>query len=182
MRLREKILDRRVVYAGNYLTAQQVLVLLPDGKTATRDIVQPPDAVAVVPLDRAGNIYLVRQYRPAIDRVLYELPAGIIDHGESPARTARRECEEEIGMRPKRLKKRCTAYHATGFSTGCVHIYLATGLTPVRRKPPGGAEFVEPVRLSFARAFRMALANRIVDAQSLIGLLWAKRLLKHNAV
>lgn len=178
MKLREKILQRRVVYTGKYLTARQYLVRLPDGKTAIRDIVQPPDAVAVVPLDGAGNIYLVRQYRPAIGRVLYELPAGIIDHGESPIRTARRECEEEIGMRPKRLKKLCTAYHATGFSTGCVHIYLATGLTPVRRAPSDASEFVKPVRLSFARAFRMALANQIVDAQSLIGLLWAKRLLQ----
>ena len=178
MRLREEILERRVVYAGSYLTVQQVLVRLPDGNTTTRDIVQPPDAVAVVPLDGVGNIYLVRQHRPAIGRILYELPAGIIDHGESPLRTARRECEEEIGMRPKRFKKLCTAYHATGFSTGCVHIYVATGLTPVRRKSSGAQEFVEPVRLSFARAFRMALANRIVDAQSLIGLLWAKRLLK----
>lgn len=178
MRLREEILKRRVVYAGSYLTAQQFLVRLPDGNTTTRDIVQPPDAVAVVPLDSSGNIYLVRQFRPAIGRILYELPAGIIDHGESPLRTARRECEEEIGMRPKRLKKLCTAYHATGFSTGCVHIYVATGLTPGRLKSSGAQEFVEPVRLSFARAFRMALENRIVDAQSLIGLLWAKRLLK----
>ena len=180
MRLREQILERRVVYAGSYLTAQQYLVRLPDGNTATRDIVQPRDAVAVVPLDGAGNIYLVRQYRPAIGRILFELPAGIIDHGESPVRTARRECEEEIGMRPKRLKKLCTAYHATGFSTGCVHIYLATGLTRVRRDLAATREFVEPVRLSFTRAYQMALTNRIVDAQSLIGLLWANRLLKRG--
>jgi len=177
MKLREKILRRRVVYTGNYLTTHQYLVRLPNGKTAIRDIVRPPDAVAVVPIDDAGHIYLVRQYRPAIGRVLYELPAGVIDHDETPVRTARRECEEEIGMRPKRLKKLCTAYHATGFSTGCVHIYLATGLSPARRETPDATEFLAPVRLSFARAFRMALTNRIVDAQSLIGLLWAKRLL-----
>ncbi|MFQ5989954.1 MAG: NUDIX domain-containing protein [Candidatus Methylomirabilales bacterium] len=178
MRLREKVLKRRRVYAGNYLMAEQYLVRLPDGSTATRDIVRPPDAVAVVPLDTAGNIYLVRQYRPAVGRLLYELPAGIIDRGESPARTARRECEEEIGLRPKRLRKLCIAYHATGFSTGCVHIYLGTELTPVRRKGPRAAEFVEAFRLPFPRAFRMAISNQIVDAQSLIGLLWAKRLLE----
>jgi len=182
MRLREKVLQRRVVYAGSYLTAHQYLVRLPDGTTATRDIVRPPDAVAVVPLDDAGNIYLVRQYRPAIGRILYELPAGVIDPGESPGVTARRECAEEIGLRPKRLKKLCVAYHATGFSTGCVHIFLATGLMPVRRKRPDASEFVEPVRLPFRRAVRMALANRIVDAQSLIGLLWTRRLLEQRAV
>jgi ADP-ribose pyrophosphatase len=182
MRLREKVLKRRVVYAGGYLTAHQYLVRLPDGSTATRDIVRPPEAAAVVPLDGAGNIYLVRQYRPAVGRVLYELPAGIIDHGESPVRTARRECEEEIGMRPKHLKKLCAAYHATGFSTGRVHIFLATGLTPMRREASGAPEFVEPVRLPFRQAYRMALMNRIVDAQSLIGLLWAQRLLEQGAL
>lgn len=178
MRLREQVLKRRVVYTGNYLSTHQYLVRLPNGKTATRDIVRPPDAAAVVPLDEAGNIYLVRQYRPAVGRILYELPAGIIDHGEPPVRTARRECEEEIGMRPKRLKKLCVTYHATGFSTGCVHIFVATGLIPVKRKSTNEAEFVEPVRLPFHRAYRMALANRIVDAQSLIGLLWAKGLIE----
>lgn len=182
MRLREKVLKRRVVYAGGYLTTHQYQVRLPDGTTATRDIVQPPDAVSVVPLDGAGNIYLVRQYRPAVGRILYELPAGLIDHGESPVRTARRECEEEIGMRPKRLKKLCVVYHATGFSTGCVHIFLATGLTPTRRETSGAPEFVEPIRLPFRRAFQMALTNRIVDAQSLIGLLWAQRLLEQGAL
>jgi len=182
MRLREKVLERRVVYAGNYLTTHLYVVRLPDGTTATRDIVRPPDAVAVVPLDGAGHIYLVRQYRPAIGRILYELPAGVIDQGESPVRTARRECEEETGMRPKRLKKLCVAYHATGFSTGCVHIFLGTGLSAVRRQRPAAPEFVEPVRLPFHQAYRMALRNQIVDAQSLIGLLWTKRLLDQGAI
>ena len=56
MRLQEKVLERRVVHAGNYLTTYLYVVRLPDGTTATRDIVRPPDAVAVVPLDDAGNI------------------------------------------------------------------------------------------------------------------------------
>lgn len=180
MRLREKILRQRVVYRGDYLTAHQYLVRLPDGTTATRDIVRPPDAAAVVPLDGAGNIYMVRQYRPAIGRILYELPAGIIDHGEAPVRAARRECEEETGMRPKRLKKLCVSYHAAGFSTGCVHIFLATGLTPVRRRPSDVGEFVDPIRLPLHRAFRMIHTNRIVDAQTLIGLLWTRRLLEQG--
>ena len=178
MPLREKVLQRRRVYTGNYLRAEQYLVRLPDGTTATRDIVRPPDAAAIVPLDKAGNIYLVRQYRSAVGRLLYELPAGIIDRGESPVRTARRECEEEIGLRPKRLRKLCIAYHAAGFSTGCVHIYLGTDLIPVRRKALSEPEFVESVRLPFSRAFRMALTNRIEDAQTLIGLVWVKRLLE----
>ena len=178
MRLREKILRRRVVYRGSYLTTEQLLVRLPNGRQTTRDIVRPPNAVAVVALDQEGYTYLVRQYRPALGRVLLELPAGIIDPGESPATTARRECEEEIRMRPKRLRKLCTTYHASGFSTGHIHIFLATDLTPVKGPPPDPTEFIEAVRVPFAQAYRMVLKHRIVDAQSQIGILWTKPLLQ----
>lgn len=176
MRLREKILRRRVVYKGSYLTAEQLLVRLPDGGRTTRDIVRPPNAVAVVALDQQGYTYLVRQYRPALGRVLLELPAGIIDPGESPGATARRECEEEIRMRPKHLKRLCTTYHASGFSTGHIHIFLATGLTPVRGPRPDPTEFIEAVRLPFIQAYRMVLRNQIIDAQSQLAILWTKQL------
>jgi ADP-ribose pyrophosphatase len=176
MRLREKVLKRRVVYKGSYLTTEQLLVRLPNGRQTTRDIVRPPNAVAVVALDREGYTYLVRQYRPALGQVLLELPAGVIDPGESPVATARRECEEEIRMRPKRLKRLCTTYHATGFSTGHIHIFLATDLTPVKGLPPDPTEFIEAVRLPFARAYRMVLNNRIMDAMSQIGILWTQQL------
>lgn len=182
MRLREKLLLRRVVYKGSYLTTEQLLVRLPNGRQTTRDIVRPPNAVAVVALDDEGYTYLVRQYRPALGRVLLELPAGIIDPGESPVVTARRECEEEIRMRPKSLKKLCTTYHASGFSTGHIHIFLATDLTPAKGLPPDPTEFIEAVRLPFAQAYRMVQNNRIMDAMSQIGLLWVQHLLETGSL
>ena len=90
MKLIERVLATQVVYAGAYLSTEQQTVVLPDGRQTIRDIVRPPDAVAIVPIDDDGRIYLVRQYRPAIQRAIYEIPAGIIDHGERPAATARR--------------------------------------------------------------------------------------------
>jgi hypothetical protein len=85
-------------------------------------------------------------------------------------------------MRPKRLKKLCVAYHAAGFSTGCVHIFLATELTPMSGRTLDASEFVEPIRIPFRKAFRMAQTNRIIDAQTLIGLLWTKRHLGQDAI
>jgi len=64
MRLVEKVIRRRVVYRGRYLTAERWDVRLPDGRRARRDIVRPPDAVAVVPVDARGRVHLVRQFRP----------------------------------------------------------------------------------------------------------------------
>lgn len=83
MKLIEQVLGTQVVYAGAYLSTEQQTVVLPDGRQAVRDIVRPPNAVAIVPIDDDGRIYLVRQYRPAIRRAIYEIPAGIIDHGDA---------------------------------------------------------------------------------------------------
>lgn len=177
MDLRERLVKRRVVYAGHYLSTEEYTVRLPDGRRTVREIVRPPNAVAVVPVDDKGTLYLVRQYRPAPGRVLYEIPAGIIDRGERPASTARRECVEEVGMRPGRLTRLCTYYHAVGFSTGQVTLYLARGLRPAGERHREAGEFLEVVALPFREAYRMALANRFLDAKSLLGILWSARLL-----
>jgi ADP-ribose pyrophosphatase len=175
MRLIERVIGKRVVYAGHYLSTEQRTVVLPDGRQAIRDIVRPPDAVAIVPIDDAGRIYLVRQYRPAIGRAIYEIPAGIIDHGERPITTARRECEEEIGLRPRRLIKLCTFYSAVGFSTGSIQLFLARSLEAGRTGQHDVTEFLQVHALPLEEAHRWVLANKIVDAKSIIGILWARQ-------
>lgn len=175
MKLTEHILSTRVVYAGKYLSAEQQTVILPDGRQAIRDIVRPPDAVAIVPIDDDGRIYLVRQYRPAIRRAIYEIPAGIIDHGERPTTTARRECEEEIGLRPRRLFKLCTFYSAVGFSTGSIRLFLAQGLLAGRTRRHDDTEFLQVHVVPFERACRWVTSNRIIDAKSIVGILWARQ-------
>ena len=175
MKLIERVIGKQVVYSGHYLSTERQTVVLPDGRQAIRDIVHPPDAVAIVPIDNAGRIYLVRQYRLAIRRAIYEIPAGIIDHGERPATTARRECEEEIGFRPKRLVKLCTFYSAVGFSTGSIQLFLALGLIPGRASQHDTSEFLQVHAIPFERALRWVAANRIVDAKSIIGILWAQQ-------
>ena len=180
MKLIERVIRRRIVYMGRYLSTEQRTVVLPDGRHATRDIVRPPNAVAVVPIDDAGRIHLVRQYRPAIRRVIYEIPAGIIDPGERPATTARRECEEEIGLRPRRLIKLSTFYSAVGFSTGSIQLFLAQGLMAGRAGHRDAAEFLQVRAIPFELAHRWVLANKIVDAKSIVGILWAKQRLDHR--
>src|SRR3972149_8911806 len=155
MKLIERVIGKRVVYTGNYLSTEQHTVILPDGRRAIRDIVRPPDAVAVVPIDEDGLIHLVRQYRPAIQRAIYEIPAGIIDHGERPATTARRECEEEIGLRPQRLFKLCRFYSAVGFSTGSIQLFLALGLVAGRTGHPDATECPQVPPIPFEDAARL---------------------------
>lgn len=175
MKLIEHILSTQVVYAGKYLSTEQQTVVLPDGRQAVRDIVRPPDAVAIVPIGDDGRIYLVRQYRPAIRRAIYEIPAGIIDHGERPTATARRECEEEIGLRPRRLLKLCAFYSAVGFSTGSIRLYLAQGLIAGQNRRHDATEFLQVHAIPFEQAYRWVLSNKFVDAKSIVGILWAKQ-------
>lgn len=177
MRLVEETIHRRLVYRGGYLTAEQWEVRLPDGRRARRDIVRPPDAVAVVPVDARGRVHLVRQFRPALGRAIAEIPAGILDRGETPRHAARRECAEELGLAPRRLRKLCTFYGSVGYSTGCVHLFLAEGLRPARGQADP-TEFLVTKTLPFRKALSAALDNRYVDAKTLLGLLWAARILR----
>jgi ADP-ribose pyrophosphatase len=182
MKLIEHILSTQVVYAGKYLSTEQQTVVLPDGRQAVRDIVRPPDAVAIVPIDDDGQIHLVRQYRPAIRRAIYEIPAGIIDRGERPTTTARRECEEEIGLRPRRLLTLCTFYSSVGFSTGSIRLFLAQGLIAGQDRRHDPTEFLQVHTIPFEQAYRWVLSNKFVDAKSIIGILWATQRLDFPAL
>jgi len=179
MKLAERRIARRTVYRGKILTAEEWTMRLPDGRTMTREIARPPDAAAVVPVD-GEHVYLIRQYRPAVQHVVYEIPAGIIDPGESPAVTARRECAEEIGLRPRRLTRLVTYFPSVGFSTGRIHLFLAEGLTPDRHAHLDDTEALAVHRMPLRKALAMIRDNRIVDSKAIIGLLLAaQRVIRH---
>ena len=86
---------RETVFSGRVIETRVDTLLMPDGKQITREVVQHPGAVAIVPIDTEENVLLVRQYRYAAGQSLLELPAGVIEDGESPDDTAQRELQEE---------------------------------------------------------------------------------------
>jgi ADP-ribose pyrophosphatase len=144
----------------------------PDGRRMERDIVHHPGAVAVVPIV-GDEAVLVRQYRPALDAELLEIPAGIRDvDGEPLETTAARELAEEIGMRADRLDYLCAFYNAPGFSDERIHLFVGTGLTEVGRDAQGHEEehmTIERVRLDDVP--RLVASGELTDAKSIIGLL-----------
>jgi ADP-ribose pyrophosphatase len=176
MNLEEKLIRRKTVYQGNYIRAEEQVVRLPNGKETVREIVSPPNAVGMLPVDREGRVHLVRQYRPAIAQITLEIPAGIFEPGESPQETASRECEEEIGMKPGRLDFLLSYYHSVGFSTGKIDLYLATDLTPSPDAPPDPEEFLERVKIPMEELYRKAAAQEIVDSKTLLAVLWYRHL------
>ncbi len=174
--LAEELIRRKTVYQGKYIQTEEQTVRLPNGREAIREIVSPPDAVGILPVDREGRVYLVRQYRAAIRQVTLEIPAGILDPGELPQETAVRESEEEIGFRPEKLDFILSYYHSVGFSTGKIDLFLATNLVPSEGAHTDPGEFIERVVLPFSELYQKALSGEIVDSKTLLAVLWYQQM------
>ncbi len=126
----ERVLRSERVFDGRLLKLRVDRVALPSGRETTREVVEHPGAVAIVPLLDDGRAVLVRQYRHAVGRALLEIPAGTLDQpGESVEDAAARELAEETGYTAARLERLAAFYPAPGFATEHMTLFLATGLT-----------------------------------------------------
>ena len=182
-RLRETVVGSRTVHRGYYLDVRVDEVLTPAGRRATRDIVGHPGAVAIVALDDAECILMVRQFRLAAGRTLLEIPAGTLDRTadgslEDPDLAARRELEEETGFRAGRWEHLASFWTAPGFATELMHLYLARDLVAANedRLGPDLDEHLELEHVPWRSAVAMAERGEIADAKSLVGILRAARI------
>jgi ADP-ribose pyrophosphatase len=89
--LTEKTIKTNTIFEGKIIKLQVDEVELPNGKTATREIIKHPGAVAIIALTKDGKLVLVHQYRKPLEKHLYEIPAGKLDPGEDPKACALRE-------------------------------------------------------------------------------------------
>jgi ADP-ribose pyrophosphatase len=133
-----------------------------------KEVVEHPGSVAVVAVDDEGYVTLVRQFRePARERLL-ELPAGVIEEGEVPLETARRELEEETGLRRGDWRELARVWTSPGFLRESMHLFLAEGLER------GGADPMPDEDVELVRWRIDTVAGRlgeIEDAKTLAGLL-----------
>jgi ADP-ribose pyrophosphatase len=178
--LAEPVLKRERVLDCAYLRVDRLTVLLPDGREAVREAVLVRDAVAVLLLDRDGQVRLVHQHRPCIGRTLIEVPAGLIDAGEKPEDAAARECAEETGYRPGKLEPLITYAHAEGYSTGFITLFLGTELLHTGALHTDPTEFVEPVSMPFTELRRMVESNEIVDSKTILCVLLGEKRIRHG--
>lgn len=166
-------LSSKILYQGPAFSVRRTQLTLPDGKEKAFDAVVHSGAVTIVPVDTAGNIYFVRQYRIGVGGELLELPAGTLETGEDPAYCAGREIREETGFAAGTLHKLGEFYLAPGYSTEYMHVYLATQLTP-SPLPGDDDEFLQLVSIPVAEAFVMATDGRLCDGKTLAALLLAR--------
>lgn len=172
-------------------------VVMPDGNTAKREVVEHDNAVAIVALDSVGGagvdagadadpkVILIEQYRHPLGRRLWELPAGLIDvDGEGAQQTAARELLEETGYAAANWSVLVDVAPSPGFSEEIVRIFLATDLTQVGRPHPGDDEEAElrVVLVPLSTAVRAVLDGRIVNGMAVSGILAAERTLREGPV
>ena len=128
------VADSTDVYAGKVLALRRDEVRMPGGGTGVREIMEHAGAVAVAALDADDRLTLIHQYRHAVGRRLWEMPAGLLDHaGEDDLATARRELAEEVGLAADEWSVLIDVVPSPGFSDESVRVYLATGLHEVGR-------------------------------------------------
>lgn len=173
-------LSSRMIHRGGIISVAADTVRFPDGTTGELDIVRHPGACAIIPFlsDPAGedpHVVLIRQYRYAAGGWLLEVPAGRLEPGEAPEACARRELREETGYTAGRLQFLTTILTTPGFSDERIHLFLASEMSrgAAQREVD---EFIEVKAMPMAEALEGIAQGDIIDAKSIVAILYAARL------
>lgn len=160
----------REVYDNPWIRVREDEVIRPDGNPGIYGVVQFRNKAVGVLAVEDDHVYLVGQYRYTLGQYSWEIPEGGCPEGEDPLDAAKRELEEEAGVRAGRWELLGEAHLSNSATDEHAVWYLATELTEGVRAPEG-TEQIEVRRVSFAEALDMALTGRITDALSLLAIL-----------
>lgn len=162
----------KTLYRGRVVKLTLDTYRAADGQSFRRETIRHPASVVIVPILEGNRVLLIRQFRHALNRYIYEIPAGTSESGEPLLTCAKRELAEETGYRAKRWQRLFEFYPAPGVSTERMVLYRATGLVPLHKKVAMDQdEYITPTIVPAQRAIRMVQENRVVDAKSIIGIL-----------
>ena len=176
------LMDTKRLYQGRVINVDHDTVRFPDGSVGQLEMIRHPGAAAVVPfLDDPASpdprVLLIHQFRHAADGLLWEIPAGTLEPGEPPDACARRELVEEAGMEAARLVRLTTIFTTPGFTDERIHLYLATGLSPVALAREED-EFITVHEKRWSEVGKMIKSGKIKDGKSLCSLLFVNCFLR----
>jgi ADP-ribose pyrophosphatase len=171
-----KTISQKIVWSCPWYSVRQDEIVLPDGRPGVYNVVQKEAAVWVLPVTKEKQIALIRSYRYTVDDWCWEIPAGSLKTGQSPADAARSELAEEVGGQAGLLEYLGQSYMANGICDEVGHFFLAMDVT-LSEPAHEAAEVIEVHLKSIPEVLKMARANEINDAPSaLVILLCAGRL------
>jgi ADP-ribose pyrophosphatase len=172
----EKTLSTNSIFKGKIINVELQDVLLPNGKTAKREIVRHCGGASVVPISEQGEIYLVRQFRKPYDEETLEIPAGKVDIGEKPLECAIRELKEETGLSSENIIHLTDMYPSPGFTDEIIHIYAATDVK-VGNSKTDEDEFLSVEKYHITKIYEMIKSGKIKDSKTIVGVLFAEKIL-----
>lgn len=172
--------SKRIVHQWAVWKLVEQEFFAPDGHSFSRTFVESPGVVAIAAIDGERRIVMVRQYRPALDEALWELPAGMRDvEGESPLQCAERELYEESGYRARAWQSLGRVAQSPGSSNSVAEMFLAQDLELGQSHPQGPEEEHSSVHLvPIEEAVEMVLRGEVINSLAVIGILRAERFLR----
>ncbi len=169
--MKPQIISNKKVYDGKVFDV--FLSKIREGEVEyERDIISHHGSAVIVPIFADQTIALVKQYRHAAGKYLFEIPAGSLDENESPETGAHRELEEEIGVVAGKIEKLAEFYVSPGFLAEKMFVFLATDLRETAQNLEDD-ELIEITKITFPKAFEMIKSGEIEDAKTIIGLILA---------
>ena len=173
------MIDIDTKFRGRVITVNVETVTLPNGRRAQLEIVHHPGGAAIVALDAAARVCILRQFRHAGGGYQWELPAGKLEPGEPPFVTARRELIEEAGVEARDWRSLGTVLSSPGVFTEVIHLFLARDLVP-RERAHEEHEVIEVHWIPLLEAWQRAVSGEFRDAKTAMGLLRVQALLQDN--
>jgi ADP-ribose pyrophosphatase len=164
----------RKVFEGRVFKVTVESITLPRGDRLEAEVIRHPGSVVLIPITDTGELVLVRQYRHAIGRWAWELPAGSLKPGEDPASAAVRECHEEISLIPESVEALGSFFPTPGYCDEEMHFYRATGLRPPLEGDPAAHqdedEDIETTKFPISTIRTMIERREIIDLKTVAGL------------
>ena len=165
----EKTMKCERIYEGKILNLKIETVELPDKKYSKREIVEHPNGVGIIPILDDKNMIMVKQYRKAVEKIMLEIPAGILDVNEEPRDAALRELKEETGYYANELKYMMEFYVSPGYSDEKIYLFLAKDLD--KGEPMlDSEELLEHEIFSIEELVKMVNRGEIVDSKTIIAI------------
>lgn len=165
-----KVIRAEKIYSGRVVGLSRETIAFPDGKEAIREIVQHPGAAAMVPMISPTEVIMIKQFRYSAKKMLWEIPAGTLEPGESALACAKRELVEEIGYRAGKMTPLGGFYTSPGFCNEFLHLFLASDLE-LATSNLDKDERLEVHRMPMKEAIHKIETGDIIDAKTIVGLL-----------
>ncbi len=163
---KEKQTNRKEIYNGRVIDVVCDDVILQDGKASKREVVLNSGGVVILAVDKNNMVYMVKQYRYAVQKEIYELPAGRLEKGEDPFECAKRELEEECGLVADTWESLGFIYSSPGILSEKLYLYKATNLKQTQQHLDEG-EFLSVSKFNIDNVLGMIKENRINDAKTI---------------